>query len=234
MVKPPFLANHIYHIYNRGVEKRDIFMDDGDYIRFIHHLFSFNDINTPINLRRDEFKMNEVEPRSSDKYDREPLVEILAFTLMPNHYHLMVRQRVEGGIIKFMQKLGTGYTMYFNTKYDRVGPLFQGRFKAVLVEKDAHFLYLPHYIHFNPLDIMPMYGQSSHSSVEEKLKFLESYRWSSFPDYVGKRNFPSVISREFLFERFGGENGYKKEVEEWFKNESEKNMGSAEGILLDY
>ena len=90
-----------------------------------------------------------------------PIVEILAFVLMPNHFHLILQQKVDSGITKFMHKLGTGYTMYFNEKYSRVGHLFQGRFKAVLVEKDHHFLYLPHYIHLNPLDLMNVRGSTS-------------------------------------------------------------------------
>lgn len=221
MIKPPFVNKEIYHIVNRGVEKRDIFMDDGDRVRFMHHLFSFNDTKTIQNLRRNVFKMNEVEPRS---LEREELVEILAFTLMPNHYHLLLRQRVDGGIVKFMQKLGTGFTMFFNKKYDRVGPLFQGGFKAVLIEKDAHFMYIPHYIHLNPLDLMQKQNKRGRTSfVKQQIEFLENYRWSSFPDYVGKRNFPSITQRKFLLNFFGGSNKYKQDIIEFLQqNQLEK------------
>lgn len=217
MKKPKFAKNHIYHIYNRGVEKRNIFIDDDDRQRFIHYLFELNDKENANNLT---FYFNqsagEIEP-SCLKKERRPrklLVEILAFVIMPNHYHLLLKEREDGGIVKFMQKLGTGYSMYFNKKYERVGGLFQGRFKAVLINKDAHFMYLPHYIHLNPLYLN--YGGST--SIVKKLDFLKNYRWSSFPDYVGKKNFPSVTSRAFLLDFFGGSEKYKKDIENWLKN----------------
>lgn len=233
MSKPPFLNNHIYHIYNRGVEKRDIFMDDGDYIRFIHHLYSFNDINTPLNLRTGKFKTNEVEPRLLKIYDthkRELLIEILAFALMPNHYHLMVRQKTDGGIVKFMQKLGTGYTMFFNEKYDRSGHLFQGKFKTVLIEEDAHFMYLPYYIHLNPL---ALFNKRGSTSFIKQVEFLEEYKWSSLSDYIGKKNFPSVIHKDFLMKSFDGEKMYRKEVREWLRSDQGDNFNSIKEILLD-
>ena len=159
MKRPFFKENCIVHIYNRGVDKRTVFLDDGDYIRFIHYLFVLNDKKQDINLGR-KLIMKEVEPPSLKK-PRELLVEILAFVLMPNHYHLLLKQKSENGITKFMQKIGTGYTMFFNEKYPRTGSLFQGRFKAVLLKRDAHFLFLPHYIHLNPLDLINVRGSTS-------------------------------------------------------------------------
>lgn len=143
---------------------------------------------------------------------------------MPNHFHLLVKQRQDGGIIKFMQKLGTGYTMYFNKKNERVGGLFQGSFKAVLVNNDAHFIHLPYYIHANPLDL-------KNDEVEPR-HFLENYRWSSFMDYIGKNNFPSVTSREFLLDFFGGQEEYKKATYEWIENQ-EKNMWQIQDVVLE-
>jgi len=122
MKKPPFLENQIYHIYNRGVEKRDVYIDIQDYAHFIHYLFTLNDEGTSDhNLSR---QMSKVQPYSfveseKKKKPRKLLVEILAFCLMPNHYHLMLRQKADGGIVKFMQRIGTAYTMFFNQKYDR-------------------------------------------------------------------------------------------------------------------
>jgi len=116
-------------------------------------------------------------------------------------------------------------------KYDRVGSLFQGRFKAVLIEKDAHYLYLPHYIHLNPLDLMDV--RSSTSNVE-KMKFLEQYRWSSLPDYLGKKNFPSVTQREFLLDFWGGKEEYRKEIEGWVREKGREDFQQIQEILLDY
>jgi putative transposase len=209
MQKPQFVEDRIYHIYNRGVEKRNVFLDKKDYFRFIHDLYEFNDENSVLNLaHRLTQKSIEVEPRYNKRKKRKLLVEILAFVLMPNHFHLLLRQLEENGIIRFMQKLG-GYTMYFNKKYERVGSLFQGRYKAVLVEKESHFTYLPIYIHANPLKI---YRGST--SINDAMRFLEEYRWSSFPDYMGKKNFPSLTSRQFLFDSFGGEKIFRKEMKE--------------------
>ena len=208
-----FVDNGIYHVFNRGVEKRNIFLDDQDYFRFIHNLFEFNDENPVINTRYyfDPKTMN-VESRNlnkanADKHVREKLVEILVFTLMPNHFHLLLRQRKKNGIQKFMQKVCIGYVMYFNQKYERVGGLFQGRFKAVMAERNEYFQYLPHYIHLNPLGIK---ANSAARSWREEFSFLENYKWSSFPDYIGKKNFPSVTKRDFVLKIFGGEAGYKR------------------------
>lgn len=217
MQKPQFAEDQIYHIFNRGVEKRKVFMSEKDYFRFVHDLYEFNDEDRVYNSLY-FFKRNpnsiEVQPQYIKK-DRKLLVDILAFVLMPNHFHLILRQRTENGIVKFLQKLGTGYTMYFNKKHERVGSLFQGRFKAVMILKRAHFIHLPFYLHFNPIELMPNYRGST--SIEDKIDFLENYRWSSFPDYVGIKNFPSITSRNDLLEFFGGTKGYRKEAISWLK-----------------
>ena len=219
MQKPRFVNNEIYHIYNRGVEKRKIFLDKNNYLRFIHDLFEFND-EAP--APHPYYKSSEVQPPKIKRIEREPrklLVEILIFVLMPNHFHLLLKQKQEGGIIKFMQKLGTGYTMHFNQKYNRVGGLCQGRFKAVHIKNDAHFIHLPYYLHSNPLDLkFPEWRENEITSYKEAVKFLENYKWSSFADYIGKKNFPSVTSREFLLEFFGGPKNYKEDTMEWLKS----------------
>jgi len=230
MIKPQFANNHIYHIYNRGVEKRNIFTNDEDHYRFIHNLFEFNDQDAVLNCAYYFNRQPTLTGLPDLKKERKPrklLVEILIFTLMPNHFHLLVRQKKENGIVKFMQKIGTGYSNYFNKKYERVGPLFQGRFKAVLVSDDAHFIHLPYYIHSNPLDLN--YGSSTSIEVE---KFLENYKWSSFPDYIGQDNFPSVTSREFLLEFFGGQERYRKEMIKWIKERND-NIEKIKDITLE-
>lgn len=213
----------IYHIFNRGVEKRIIFKEDADFIQFIHYLFYLNDQNPKINLwnlkrsfgekgeKIDFLIMRLLEEQK--KRPRKLLVEILVFCLRPNHFHLVLRQKVDGGISKFMQKLCTAYAMYFNLKYKRVGPLFQGKFKAVLVEKDTHFLYLPAYVHANALDSeFPEWRGGSVRNIKKAMKFLENYRWSSYLDYIGIKNFPSVTQRDFLKENM---KGHRREIRNW-------------------
>jgi putative transposase len=214
MKKPSFADGHLYHVYNRGVDKRDIFLDEKDYLRFIHDLYDFNDSNPVRNVHYFfNHRTNNIEARKLlGDHQRDPLVEILVFTLMPNHFHLMLRQLTEKGIVKFMQKLGTGYTMYFNKKYTRVGSLFQGRFKASHIAGEDHFLHLPHYIHTNPLSL--------NNANVSPIAFLTKYRWSSFPDYAGRMNFPSVTERNFLLDIFGGEDKYKQYTAERVADDS--------------
>ncbi len=205
MKKPKFVNNEIYHVYNRGVEKRLISGDDKDRFRFIHNLYEMNNslpvLNSRYWLAR---KNNNMEVQLP--YIREKLVEILAFCIMPNHYHLLLRQVQEKGIVRFMQKLGTAYTNYFNLRNERVGPLFQGRFKAVLIGEDGHLRHLYNYIHLNPLDLSaPEWRENKLNNQQKALDFLNNYRWSSYLDYAGKKNFPSVIDKKLGLEIFENE-----------------------------
>lgn len=230
MEKPQFVEGNVYHIYNRGVEKRNVFLNDRDRLRFIHDLYEFNDEDAVANVwYYFSPKTSEVEPHyiPKERKKRKLLVEILAFVLMPNHYHLLLRQLKQDGIVRFMQKLGTGYTMYFNKTYERVGSLFQGRYKAVLVDRESYFTYLPFYIHANPLEI---YRGST--SLGKRMRFLESYRWSSFPDYLGRKNFPSVTSRAFLSEVIGSEHAWKNEMKHVMRS-LKKNLRRVQDVMLD-
>jgi len=216
--------NEIYHIYNRGVEKRIIFQEDSDKIRFIHDLFEFNDEEPAQNIfyklpnLRSPNQFYEVKPRKIERRKRKLIVKILAFCLMPNHYHLLLQQAADGGISQFMRKLNTGYTMYFNKKYERVGSLFQGTYKFTRITQESHFIHIPYYIHLNPLDIvMPQWREKEIKNYKKAVKFLEKYRWSSYLDYIGKKNFPSVTQREFLSEFFDSPEDYKKDTIKWLK-----------------
>jgi len=205
MRKFKFVENEIYHIYNRGVDKRDIFMKDEDYLRFIHSFYELNNANAVLNLGlnyKNKLELNAKKPRRL-------LVEILIFTLMPNHFHLVLKQKSEKGIEKFMQKLGTGYTLYFNQNQERSGSLFQSRYKAKIIDNNSYFSHLPFYIHSNPLKLNYR-GSTS-------LEFLENYKWSSFSDYIGKKNYPSVTSRNFILNYFGDEQIYKREFVNWLQ-----------------
>ncbi len=225
--KTCFENDKIYHIYNRGVEKRNIFTEDIDYVRFLHDLFELNNQNKSPNITYHfkALKNSEARPSNLKREPRELLVEIFGFVLMPNHYHLILKQKSDNGVIRFMQKLGTGYAMFFNQKYERVGSLFQGKFKSILVDKDSYLIHLLNYIHFNPLDLN-LGGPAS--------EYLRKYRWSSFLDYIGEKNFPSITSRDFMLNYFGETNReerYKKEAEEWLR-EKDKNISDIRKIVL--
>ena len=205
MRRHKLVSKHIYHIYNRGVEKRTLFMNDQDYLRFVDDLIIFNDVNFVINPKR---RIRDI--RNND-YKRKPLVDILTFCLMPNHYHLLLRQRVDGGITEFMRKLGDGYVKYFNIKHQRVGTLFQGKFKSVLIDNESQFTYIPFYIHLNPLDLHCSGWQSKGIGNPKKaIDFLSNYKWSSHANYTGKSDFSLVLQKNFLKGYFGGTPEYAK------------------------
>jgi len=210
--------SEIYHVLNRGVDKRKIFLDKQDYSRFIHDLFVFNNqkiINTTFRAFG-KFQMNDLASRT---LPRKLLVNVYAFCIMPNHYHLLLNPRIENGISRFMRKLDMGYAKYFNQKYKRRGALFEGRYKHILVEKEPHFYHLPYYIHLNPLDIeFPEWRAGKLRNYNKAMEFLNNYRWSSHLDYSGKKNFPSITNREFLLDVFGGKEKYETSIKQWLKD----------------
>ena len=227
-VKP--VTGEIYHVYNRGVEGREIFLSNAERYRFIHDLYEFNDENAaPFLTRwcRDTAADNINRPERK----RDLLVEILAFCIMPNHFHLLLRQKVDDGVSKFMQKLGTGYTCYFNNKFKRKGVLFQGKYKAKHLSRESHFFYIPHYIHLNPLDLMGCkWREGKVGNAKEAFNFLISYKWSSFSDYIGRRNFPSVTYRNFILDIFGGPERYAKALQDCI---STKNFNNLTDVAID-
>ncbi len=234
MERPQFVNGEVYHVYSRGVEKRRIFMNNKDYFRAVHDMFEFND-TAPAQISYHHLHSSIPETRLQ-KLERKPrklLVEILCFCLMPNHYHFLLRQLRDGGITEFMRKFGTGFTNYFNIKYDRVGPLFQGKFKAVHVTEQRHLLYLPHYIHLNPLDLYtPEWREKRIKNVAKPLEFLKLYRWSSYPDYIGRTNFPSITQRGFIQEIYGSTDPerYLGDIKEWL---SELDLSSIRDLTLE-
>ena len=240
MRRPQFAKDLIYHVFNRGVDGRNVFLDDQDYYRIIHSLFEFNDEEPVLNVNYYFDHNHKImgigkRPARKDRKPRKMLVKVLLFTLMPNHFHLLLKQKAQKGIVKFMQKMGTGYTNYFNMKnmkYEREGALFQGKFKAVLIENNEQLQYIPQYIHLNPLKLI--YGSRTPIDWRKKFKFLEEYRWSSFQDYIGKKNFPSLTQKEFLLDIFNGEKNYKKHSIECLKESSEgKWLESIQDVKLD-
>ena len=231
-----FTNNEFYHIYNRGVEKRSIFSQQRDYYRFISCLFEFNSIVPSTNHSYHFNFKNKENIRNST-----PLIEIMAFCLMPNHFHLLAKQAVDNGITIFMRKLGTGYTNYFNLKYERVGPLFQGKFKAKHIDNDSYMFYLPHYIHLNPLEITTPSWQENSNNIDSKklISQLKSYKWNSLSDYLGKSNFPGLVSTEFITDLYRSPTSitsststtnYENHLDDWIKNFS---LDSIKEVVID-
>ena len=216
--KDPFITGEYYHIYNRGIDKRVIFKSKRDYERFIMLLYLANSNRS---LRLDDI-LNKQHKIFSDilLLDKgEPIISIGAWCLMTNHFHLLIRQEVDGGITKFMRKLGVGYSMFFNFKYQRTGALFGGLFKSKLIGVDDNYMrHLFGYIHINPLEIeFPNWeDQINNSSVNMK-KFLESYRYSSYLDYLGKdRIEKNIINPENFPDYFLNSQSFRDFVESYF------------------
>jgi len=226
--RPQFVNGEIYHVFNRGVEKRNIFQQISDYFRFIFCLYELNDKNLVkmrIRIKERKERKNTGRTRAAE---REPLVEIIAFCLMPNHYHLVLRQLVDNGISLFMQKLGDSYVGYFNQKYNRkgMGSLFQGRFKAVYVKTEDQLLNLICYIFTNPVELIEKeWKEIGVKDPQKTIRYLESYRWSNYLDCIGKSNFPSVTKRDFLFKVFGEPANIKKFVVGWILYKAELRKG---------
>lgn len=221
--KEEFSNGETYHIILRAIDDNLIFKDIDDYYRGIFSIYEFNNANpVDIWLRRQQRKkeklLEALEGPSFQTPERDLLVDILAFCFMPNHIHLLLRQVKDGGITKFMLKVGTGYAVYFNKKYQRKGYVFQNRFKSVYIKDNNQFIIVVPYIFTNPTALIePGWKENGirEHSPEEVIKFLENYKWSSYQDCIGKKNFPSVAQRDFVLEVIGGEQRCKDAVENW-------------------
>lgn len=199
MTRPvTFETEEFYHVYNRGTEKRRIFLSKSDYARFVALLYVCNQ-NKPVST---DFRGPTSEVFSGRS--EETLVDIVAYCLMPNHFHLLVRTKESADVGKFMQKLSTGYTMYFNKRYERSGVLFQGKFKATHVHDDEYLKYLVSYIHLNPIKLFePKWKEVGISDRGAALKFLSDFHHSSFIDYQGgMRAESSILNMPLLLDYF--------------------------------
>ncbi len=147
MRKDPLINNNYYHIYNRGVDKRDIFMTKQDLNRFVLSVKEFNTSKPTKSLKERVSKKSGVGPLEKSS----PLVSIVCYCFNPNHFHFILKQNVDGGISEFSKRLLGGYTTYFNKVYNRTGALFQGRFKSHLIKNDQYFLKIRPYVNINYL-----------------------------------------------------------------------------------
>lgn len=182
------VEGEFYHVYNRGTDKRALFRDETDRQRFLKLLYISNSVEH-ISVRNILRKNN--EPYTFDR--GASLVNIGAYCLMPNHFHILLTPCVEDGVSMFMQKLGTGYSMYFNRRYNRTGTLFEGPFKSKWVDNDTYLKYLYAYIHLNPLKLWNRKDVSVEPTDQDTLEFLKSYQHSSLPDYLQVARSENII-----------------------------------------
>jgi putative transposase len=214
-------TGEIYHVYNRGVDKRDIFIDQVDYVRFLHDLYEFNDMHPAPDFDRRYKSVKDVGlTKSHIKEDirvQEPIVEVLAFCLMKNHYHLLLRPMVENSVTLFMRKVNIGHAKAFNLKHNRSGYLFQGRYKIKHVDSDEYLKHLICYIHLNPLKFLKKLDKNKQIDINKTWEALNRYRWSSHLDYLGEDNFGSIINKRFAGDIFKDIREYEKFAKDWMK-----------------
>lgn len=181
----PFQNGEIYHVYNRGTNKMDIFDSEQDYKRFMQLMYICNQskaVQLSI-LSREEKRVEKLFSQERGT----PLVSILAYCLMPNHFHILVRQEVENGISIFMRKLATGYSMYFNKNTKRTGTLFQGKFRSKHIGDTWYLNHIFSYIHSNPISLKFPHWKEGVSKVrKEMFLYLSKYTYSSYVDFFMK------------------------------------------------
>lgn len=224
MTRPfSFAIDEFYHIYNRGHDRRVIFLDQQDYDRFILLLFVCNFVQSIhlSNYRRREYKDLLIINR------HKTLVDIGAYCLMPNHFHLLLHENRERGISLFMQKLLTSYTMYFNKKYRHTGSLFEGTFRAIQIDSDEYLKYLFAYIHLNPIKLVQ--GDWKESGIKDLVgakSFLGDYQYSSYLDLIGHERLQKVLITSSVFpDYFSVEATFDQFIDFWLNFKDTEDCG---------
>lgn len=221
--KIPLINEEIYHVFNRGVEHRPIFTNRRNYQRFIRTLnfYRFHPLPTRLSDFLTFSKKRRMELLDKLQRKNKRLVEIFCFCFMPNHYHFLLKQLVDNGITKFIGNSQNSYTKYFNTRNDRIGPLFQGPFKAKRIETDKQLLHLSRYIHLNPYS----------SCLVKSLDTLREYPWSSLNNYLkpSKTNF---IQEKLVLNYFKNRKNYQNFI--WNQADYQRKLEIIKHLTLDF
>ncbi|QQG42384.1 MAG: transposase [Candidatus Giovannonibacteria bacterium] len=193
MRKFRFTNGEFYHVYNRGVDKRDIFLDGYDFERFLQGMEDFNSVKPIGSIFEHSFRKLLLSNRIAK------LVDVVCFCLNPNHYHMILRQRVDNGISEYMRRIGTGFTQHFNFKYHRTGVLLQGKFKAKHINSNEYLLHLSAYVNLN--------------NKAHRIKGNKKFR-SSWEEYFSKQKSKSSLCRSaIILEQFDSADEYRKFAE---------------------
>lgn len=200
-----FAPNEYYHVFARGVNREKIFIDNADRIRFIFLLIYFQ---SPIRIYNTSWYTQSFIKKncfrlSDDKVEKiikNRNIEILAFTLMPNHFHLIIRNLEDHILSVYMHRILTAYSKYFNAKYKKRGHVFDGPFGAIHIKNNNQLLHLSAYIHKNPKTLKEWGGN------------YDGYPWSSYQDYLGLNRWGNLLSTEIILKQFSNQNKYKEFV----------------------
>lgn len=201
--KISFAIGEYYHLYNRGTDKRIIFKDKADYRHFLYLMYICNTMKS-IALRDIGINFNR----------GESIVYIGAYCLMPNHFHILVKEKEEGGISKYMRKLLTAYSMYFNKKYKRTGTLYENMFKASWISRDTYLKYIYAYIHLNPAKLINKnWRDDKKRNVAELSDYVFEYEFSSLKEYLAEKY--KIINPDEFPDYFSVPEDHKRELFDW-------------------
>ena len=216
--KIAFVPDEFYHIYNRGNSRQAIYLTLDDHARFMALLYLANGTKS-IDFR-------EIDQKVLFNFDRgEQLVAIGAYCLMPNHFHILVTPLVEDGMVAFMRKLATGYSMYFNKKHHRTGSLFEGKFKSEHVDNDQYLKYLFAFIHLNPAKLKQSdWQQVGITDVGGMMNYLNNYPYSSYIDNAVTRPEFNILDRSRFPQYFKDKTSYDTEMQEWLSYNQDKEI----------
>ena len=189
-----------YHIFNRAVNKRIIFHDTRDYIRFLFLILHFQSAIKVSHLNRAVKEFAKSLGQHSVLTIDKRMVELVAFCIMPNHFHLIVKELEENGIASYMQRVLNAYGKYYNTKYEKTGHVFQGPYRAVHISDDRQLLYLSAYIHRNPREISRWFRKE------------DQYIWSSYQDFIGENRWSDMLMPDIVRGQFKNHQKYHEFV----------------------
>lgn len=182
-----FLNDAYYHVFNRGIDRRVTFTNKREYIRAKELLHFYQFATIPLRFSRfTQLPIDQQQEHLNTMIRSGKIVDIIAYCFMPNHFHLLLRQKKDKGITTFVSNFINAYTKYFNTKHERLGPLFQGVFKAVFIESDEQLIHLTRYVHLNPI------ASSLISPIQ-----LATYPWSSYPMYISRAN-DTIVEKDSI------------------------------------
>jgi len=212
-----FSVGEFYHVYNRGNSKMKIFLNSLEKKRFVRLLFLCNGLNPVVFKDTRKLVLSEIERGDT-------LVDIGAYCIMDNHFHLLLREKTEDGISKFMEKLSTAYSMFFNKKHGRTGRLFENRFRAVHIDNDNHLKYMFAYIHLNPIGLIGINWKEGINDIGLVKVYLSKYRHSSYLDWINNDNKNEreehlILNRDVFPKYFANSKGFHIFINEWLRYE---------------
>lgn len=219
--KTPLITDEIYHVFNRGIDKIPTYRDKREYQRFVTTITFYRYQNPPVKLSRflalpwldQQNILTKLEANNKS-------VNVLCYCLMPNHFHLLLKQNINHGISNFLGYIQNSYTKYFNTKHDRIGGLFLDQFKAVRVEKDEQLLHVSRYIHLNP-----------HTGyVINNIDNLPTYQWSSLKEYINSTS-NQICNTEIILAIFRNREAYRNFI--YDQADYQRTLKQNEHLLLE-